>query len=80
MSRWEAGARAILNRPNFRSGLRTALLLPYLVYEVLREKDYYHAHGQFSLALIMLALTFAAMAVASLLYWLVWIVRRRMGR
>ncbi|GEM_PF-2905269 len=40
MGRWKAGGRAILNRPNFRSGLRTALLLPVLVWEVLREKDY----------------------------------------
>ena len=72
--------RAILNRPNFKSGLRTALILPFLVYEVLQEKDYYHAHGQFSVATIMLALTFAAMAVASLLYWLVWVIRRRVGK
>lgn len=80
MSEWRSGVRAILNRPNFKSGLRAALLLPVLVWEVLREKDYYHAHGQFSVATIMLALTFAAMAVASLLYWLVWVIRRRVGK
>ena len=80
MGRWKAGARAILNRPNFRSGLRTVLLLPVLVWEVLGEKDYYDAHGRFSLAPIMLAFTFATMAVASVLYWLVAAVRRRMGK
>ena len=79
-SEWKSGVRAILNRPNFRSALRAALLLPVLVWEMLRGKDYYRAHGHFSLAPIMLALTFAAMAVASLLYWLVWAVQRRMDR
>lgn len=68
--------KAIMNSPYFR----LALMLPFLVYEVLREKDYYYAHGRVSLTPILLGLTFATMAVASLLYWLVATIRRGMGK
>jgi len=76
MSERRSGVKAIINSPYFKF----ALMLPFLVCEVIRERDYYHAHGGFSLAPILLALMFATMAVASLFYWLVAAIRRGMGK
>lgn len=68
--------KALLNNPHFKS----VLLLPFLVYEVIRERNYYLAHGEFSAGTILFFITFAVMAVASLLYWLVSVIRQRRGK
>lgn len=68
--------KAVLNSPYFKS----ALLLPCLIYEVIRERNYYYAHGGFSAAPILLFITFAAMALASLIYWLVSVIRQKRGK
>ena len=65
--------KAILNNPCFKS----VLLLPFLVYEVIREKNYYLTHGEFSAGTILIWGTFAVMAGASVIYWFVRVIRRR---
>ena len=59
---------------------KTALLLPFLVYEVMRERNYYHTHGEFSTGTILVFITFATMIVASIIYWLVSMIGQRIGK
>lgn len=75
MSSGRQNVKAILNSPYFKC----ALLLPCLVYEVSRERKYYLTHGEFSAGTILIWSTFAVMAGTSLIYWLVSVIRQKMG-
>jgi len=75
MSSGSQNMKAAFNSPYFKS----ALLLPSLVYEVSRERKYYLTHGEFSAGTILIWSTFAVMAGTSLIYWLVSVIRQKMG-
>ena len=68
--------KAVFNNPYFK----LALLLPCLVYVVFSERKYYLTHGEFSAGTILIWSTFAVMAGASLIYWLVSVIRQKMGK
>ena len=68
--------KAVFNSPYFK----LALLSPCLAYEVFRERNYYLTHGEFSAGTILIWSTFAVMAGACLIYWLVSVIRQRMGK